>query len=97
MPGTLSVNDNAITVTDRFSDSEVTSTNMTTFATTTLSPEKASTATESSTAVYLAVGGVLFFLIITAVVLGVIAGLLVWRVKHNMHSITTQSPCRHEI
>ena len=45
MPGILSFNDNAITVTDRFSDSEIMSTNMTTFATTTLSPEKVSTAT----------------------------------------------------
>ena len=89
MPG----NDNSITVTDRFSDSEIMSTNMTAFATTTLSPEKASTATESSTVVYIVVGGVLFFLVIMAVVLGVIAGLLVRRVKHSiMHSIVTQPP-----
>jgi preprotein translocase subunit SecF len=77
-------NDNAITVTDTFSDSnsEAASTKiMMTFATTTL------TVTLSPGAIYIAVGGVLFFLIM-AVVLGVTAGLLVRRMKHN--AITRQ-------
>jgi hypothetical protein len=85
--GTLTVsteNDNATTVANTFSDFETASTKiMTTFATTTV------TVTLSPGTVYIAVGGVLFSLIM-AVVLGVyvIAGLLVRRVKHN--AITKQ-------
>ena len=63
-------NDNAATVTSTFSDSMITSTKiMTTFSTTT-------NVTLSPNTVYIAVGGVLFFLIVMAV-LGVITALLV--------------------
>ena len=73
-------NDNGITVTNTFSDSMITSTKiMMTFSTTTY------TVTSSPNTVYIAVSGVLFFLIMMAV-LGVIAGLLVRRVKHNATS-----------
>ena len=58
---------------------------MTTFA---LSPDRAPPATESNT-VYMVVGGVLFLLIVIAV-LGVTAGLLLWRMK-RINSITTQA------
>ena len=65
------------TVTDTFSDSETISTNiMTIFAATT-------NVTLSPSTVYIIVGGIFFFLIVMAV-LGVIAGLLVRRVKHNV-------------
>ena len=81
--GTLTVsaqNDNAITVTNTFSDSMITSTKiMMTFSTAVTTYA----VMPSPDTVYIAVGGVLFFLIVT-VVLGVIAGLLVRRVKHNV-------------
>ena len=84
MPGTFQPDsDNAqqstdptgenITVIDSASTTKI----MTTFTTTTV------TVTLSPDIVYIAVGGVLFFLIMI-VVLGVIAGLLVKRVKLNV-------------
>ena len=72
--------DNAITVTNTFSDSMVTSTKiMTTFSTTVTMYA----VMPLPDAIYIAVGGVLFLLIVM-VVLAVIAGLLVRRVKHNI-------------
>jgi uncharacterized membrane protein YfcA len=72
---TVSADDNAITVTT-LSDSEIMSTKNTIIFATTL----------SSTTIYIttAVGGVLFFLTVMVVLLGVTAGLLVRRVKHNV-------------
>ena len=83
MLGTLAVSaqsDNAITVTNTFSCSMIISTKiMTTFFTTVTTHAVIS----SPDTIYTAVGGVLFFLIVM-VVLGVVAGLLVRRVKHNV-------------
>ena len=85
MPGALyNVDDNIITESDRSSGFGI-STNMTTFA---LSPDRAPTATESNT-VYMVVGGVLFLLIVIAV-LGTFAGLSLRRMK-RINSITTQA------
>ena len=91
MPGTLSINNNTITVIGRSSDSEMMAANMTPFASTTLLPDSTPTATDSNSGiiVYIEVGGVLFLLIlIVLVVLGVIVGLSIRRVK-QLHS--TQS------
>ena len=72
--------DNAIAVTNTFSDSMITSTKiMTTFSTTVTTHA----VMPSPDTVYTAVGGVLFFLIVM-VVLGVVTGLLVRRAKHNV-------------
>ena len=85
MPGTLrDVNDNAIVESDSSSASE----NMTTFAT--ITSEASSDRAQTANTVYIIImGGVLFVLVVIAM-LGAIAGLLVKRMKHK-NSITTQA------
>ena len=97
MPGTLPDERNTIvTATDRFSDPEMLSTSMTTFATTNSGLDSILVTVESTDVnidvVYLVVGvgGGTFIFIIMIVVLCVIAGLSIKRIK-RLRSITEQS------